>query len=170
MSNNSNFYFGSSVKPKMSPAKMEKQLKREYLYILGSVFIIIIGIIYLSTENKYSNMYKAGYWYIGGGFIYLFATIAMIAYLKDQLAKAGNEINDYISIHNNYVTGYGFVCRSGSAKKGSFSISVDDLCGATLNTDGGVNIEVKDGNIFCQKLEDVQAAVFVLSKLASSNK
>lgn len=170
MSNNSNFYFGSSVKPKMSPAKMEEQLKREYLSILGSVLIIIVGIICLSTESKYSSMYKAGGWLIGVGFLFLFSTIAMIVYLKDQLAKAGNEINDYISIHDNHVTGYGFVCRSGSAKKGSFSISVEDLCGATLNTDGGVNIEVKDGNIFCQKLEDSQAAVFVLSKLASSNK
>ncbi len=167
---NSNYYFDSSVKPKVSYSAMEKQLKREYLGIIAGVIGIIYGILWLSTESKYSDTYEAGYWFIGGSFLILFATIAMIAYLKDQLAKASSEKNDWISIRDKEISGYGFVCRSGSTRKGPFSISVDDLCGATLSADGGVNIEVKDGNIFCQKLEDSQAAVFVLSKLASSNK
>lgn len=167
---NSNYYFDSSVKPKVSYSAMEKQLKKEPLGVICGVLAIIYGIIWLNTESKYSDMYEAGYWIIGGGFLMLFATIAMIAYLKDQLAKVSSEKNDWISIRGKDITGFGFVCRTGSTRKGPFSISVDDLCGATLSADGGVNIEVKDGNIFCQKLEDSQAAVFVLSKLASSNK
>ena len=170
MSNNSSFYFGSSVKPKMNPAKIEKALKSQYLQLVLCLLMVGMGILWLENESKYSRTYEAGYLFIGGGIFLLLTTIVLILHYKGQLAEASTEINDYISFDGKYVTGYGFVCHSGGMTKSYFSIHVDDLCGATLSADGGVNIEVKDGNIFCKKLEDPQAAVFALSKLASSNK
>lgn len=180
-SNNSRFFFGSSIKYMNQPRPYEKKTQLIFSYVAMSVSVLmfLLGVLQLlfGESSKHSSYYYHNdddmkfYIICFLGLLALIISFYAINHYKgESVIKKPNKVNDYVSIVGNRILGYGLVKHTDGEQKKHFSIFVTDLCGATLYADGDISIELEDGIIFCKALAHPEKAVHVLNGLAANNK